>query len=197
MAYTPQIDFLAVLRQTSGGVRTGRVPGLDYVVAALARAGMFNLVVSQTAPTTNQPLTAWLKPALPSYSAEGAFYLWDASAGAYEPATPALWSALLEASAVGATVVQDVAIAGPTVVQTNANVVRVLNVGAAVALTMPLAANMGGPVLIVDWANHAGANKITITLSGGDMLPNGLTTWEIDGDGGSVYLRPVPGGFAL
>lgn len=197
MAYTPQTDFLAVLRQTSGGVRTGRVPGLDYVVDALARAGMFNLVVSQTAPVTNQPLTAWLKPALPSYNAEGTFYLWDASAGAYDPATPALWSALLEASSSGSTVVQDVAIAGPTVVQTNANVVRVLNVGAAVALTMPLSANMSGPVLITDWANHAGTNKITITLSGGDTLPNGLTTWEIDGDGGSVYLRPVPGGFAL
>lgn len=196
MAYSPTTDFLALLRQTSGGVRFERMPGLDYVVAAMARAGLVNLAVSATEPATNKATTAWFRPAVPSWSSEGVLFIWNGGAGEYEPATPALWSALIVASAVQ-TVVQDVTTAGPVAVQANASIVRVQNVGAAVALVMPLSANMAGPVLISDWANLAGANNITISRSGADVFPNGATAWTIGGDGGSVFLRPVPGGFAL
>lgn len=196
MSYAPSTDFLALLRLLPGGVRTERMPGLDWLVAALARAGLLTLSVSQTAPTTNQSTTAWFKPALPSWTAEGALYLWNASTAAYEPATPILWAALFAVAVPE--VVQDVTTIGPVNVLVNAGVVRVQNVGAPVALVMPLSANMQNPVLISDWANHAGTTgTITISLSGGEVFPGGVATWQIGGDGGSVFLRPVPGGYAL
>lgn len=197
MAYTPTTDFLALLRQTSNGMRLAEVPGLDYLVAALARAGMFSLSVGQLAPTTNQATTAWFQPAIPSWNREGVLFLWNSVAVEYEPATPALWSALFLRTAVFSEVVQDVVAAGPVAVQTTADVVRVQNVGAPVALTMGLAVNASRTVLITDWANHAGTNPITITLSGGDIFPGGGNTWQIAADAGSIFLRPVPGGYAL
>jgi hypothetical protein len=98
MSYNPATDFLALLRLTGGGVRSERMPGLDYVVSALARAGLFALSVGQTAPTVNQAATAWLQPAQPSWLAEGTFYLWDAVVQAYVVASPALWQAFLTPS---------------------------------------------------------------------------------------------------
>lgn len=99
MAYNPATDLLALARQTPNGVRVASVPGMDYVLAALARAGMFNMTVSDTAPTTDQATTAWLVPApAGSWSAEGQLFLWDAGLAAYAVATPALWIAFLEAS---------------------------------------------------------------------------------------------------
>lgn len=196
MSYAATTDFLALLRQLDSGVRTERMPGLDWLVSALARAGLITLSVSQTAPTTNQATTAWFKPAVPSWVAEGALYLWNPNTAVYEPATPTLWSRLLVTSAVE--VVQDVTTIGPINVLADATVVRVMNVGAPVALVMPLSANKQDPVLISDWANHAGTTGlITISLSGGEIFPGGVATWQIGGDGGSVFLRPVPGGYAL
>lgn len=195
MSYAPTTDFLALLRLTAGGVRTERMPGLDYVVQALARAGMITLSVSQTAPIASQVTTAWFRPAVPSWNAEGTLFLWNAVTAQYELATPALWAAFFTATT--ATVVQDVAVAGPVNVLINASVVRVMNVGAPVALVMPLSQNMLEPCLISDWANHAGTNSITVSLSGGQVFPNGAATWTLGGDGASIFLRPVSGGFAL
>ena len=62
MSYNPATDFIALLRLTAGGVRSEQMPGLDYVVAALARIGLFSLSVGQTAPTVNQATTVWLQP---------------------------------------------------------------------------------------------------------------------------------------
>lgn len=95
MAYNPAIDFLAVLRNTGSGVRSESVPGLDFVVAALARAGVMSLSVGQTAPTTNQATTLWFQPVLPSWTAEGTLYIWNPVDAQYEVATPALWKAFL------------------------------------------------------------------------------------------------------
>lgn len=196
MSYSSITDFIALLRQTSGGLRTERMPGLDWAVAALARMGMITLSVGQTAPIASQLTTAWFKPAVPSSSVEGTLFLWNNTTGVYELATPTLWAALFVATAPAA-IVQDVIVAGPVNVQANATVVRVQNVGAPVALVMPLSANKQGSVLISDWANLAGANNITISRSGADVFPNGLTTLTIAGDGGSFFLRPVTGGYAL
>lgn len=196
MSYGPTVDFISLLRLTGGGVRAERMPGLDYVVVALARAGMINLAVSSAQPVLNQPTTAWFKPAVPSWSVEGTLFLWNAGTAQYEVATPALWSAIFTATAV-AGVTQDVAVVGPTAVAVNANVLRVMNVGALVTLTMPLASTKIGPVLISDWANLAGTNNIVINRTGADVFPNGLTQLTIGGDGGSFFLRPVPGGYAL
>lgn len=99
MSYNPSTDLLGLLRQTSGGVRTARAPALDIVLSTLSRAGLFDLAVQATAPTTNQATTAWLQPADPSWAAEGALFLWNAATTAYEPATPALFFAFLQAGA--------------------------------------------------------------------------------------------------
>lgn len=99
MAYNPITDFLALLRSTPNGARFEQVPGLDFIIAGLARAGMFLLSTGTTAPVVNQTKTVWLKTASNSWSAESAVYLWDAGTAAYVPATPALWQALFGASA--------------------------------------------------------------------------------------------------
>lgn len=98
MSYTPSTDLLALLRQTSGGVRVARAPTLDVVLLTLSSAGLFNMEVGQTAPTTDEATTAWFRPADPSWASEGALFLWDVDAGEYVAATPALFFALLQAS---------------------------------------------------------------------------------------------------
>lgn len=97
MTYNPATDFLAVWRNIAGTVTKLEMPGLDYVVAALARAGIITLSVSATAPVVSQPTTAWLQAAAPSYSAEGVLHLWDPIATAYALATPALFFEMLQA----------------------------------------------------------------------------------------------------
>lgn len=99
MSYDPATDFLALLRDTSGGVRSVRAPTLDIILSTLSDAGLFVMSVSATAPTADQATTAWLKPADPSWSGNGAFYLWNAATTEYELATPALFFALLQAGA--------------------------------------------------------------------------------------------------
>lgn len=98
MAYNPLTDFLAFFRSTSGGMRAVQAPTLDVTLYTLSRAGLFNMEVSQTAPTANQATTAWFKPATQSWASEGALYLWNAVAAEYQPATPALFYDLLQAS---------------------------------------------------------------------------------------------------
>lgn len=98
MSYAPSTDFLGLLRNTPGGERSERMPGLDYVVVALARAGLINLSVGQVAPVANQATTAWFKPATQSWAAEGVLYLWNAGLAIYQPATPSLWKALIGAA---------------------------------------------------------------------------------------------------
>lgn len=194
MSYDPVTDFLGLVRRVSNGARIAEVPGLDYVLAAFARAGMFLLSVGQTAPTTNQTTTVWLKPALQSWTAEGTVFLWNAASGTFEPATPALWAALFTASG---SVVQDVEVAGPVNVLPNASIVRIMNVGAPVTLIMPLSTEKTGDVLISDWANLAGTNNVTIQRSGADVFPNGATSWVLAADGASLRFAPVPGGYVV
>lgn len=95
MSYTPGTDLLALLRQTTNGLRVERMPGLDYVVAALQRMGLVQLWIGQTAPVVNQTQTVWLVPASPSWSGEGQVLLWNATNNDYETATPTLWADLI------------------------------------------------------------------------------------------------------
>jgi hypothetical protein len=89
MSYQPTTDFVGLWRaQTTGAVK-GEMPGLDFMLAALQRAGVLNVSFSGAAPTSNQATTAWYKPATPSYSGEGTLYLWNGAA--YVAATPALF----------------------------------------------------------------------------------------------------------
>jgi hypothetical protein len=70
-------------------------------------------------------------------------------------------------------------------------------VGSATTLTLPPANTMLFPVLIVDWKGDAATNNITINPTGTEKI-QGLSSWIIAGDNGSVFLRPIPGvGYAL
>lgn len=100
MAYNFATDLMALIRNTAGGARTVRAPTLDVVIATMARANMFALYVGATAPTSNQAVTAWLKPATQSWASEGVVYLWNAGTAEYELATPKLFSALIAAQGV-------------------------------------------------------------------------------------------------
>lgn len=99
MAYNPVTDFLALWRNSGGQVSKLEMPGLDYVVATLARAGFITLSVSATAPVVSQSTTAWLQAAVPSNSAEGVMWLWDPVTTTYVAATPALLFKMLETAA--------------------------------------------------------------------------------------------------
>jgi hypothetical protein len=99
MSYNPTTDFLGLWRLSGGQVSKVEMPGLDYVVAALARAGLISLSVGATAPVVSQSTTAWLQTAVPSNSAEGVLQLWNAATAAYVAATPALLLDMLQASA--------------------------------------------------------------------------------------------------
>jgi hypothetical protein len=98
MAFNPATDFLALWRNIAGTVTKVEMPGLDYVVAALARAGLITLSVSATAPVVSQSVTAWLQAATPSNSAEGVLRLWDPATSAYAAATPARLLYMLQAA---------------------------------------------------------------------------------------------------
>lgn len=99
MSYNPATDFNALWRNIAGVETKVAMPGLDYVIAALARAGTIVVSVSATAPVASQSTTAWLRAAVPSSSGEGTFFLWDKVTTAYLAATPGLFLQFLEASA--------------------------------------------------------------------------------------------------
>lgn len=98
MVYNPATDFLGLWRLVGGvSVAKAEMPALDLIISALARAGLITLSVSATPPLANQSTTAWLQAAIPSYTAEGVFRLWDKVTTTYLPATPALFNQFLEA----------------------------------------------------------------------------------------------------
>lgn len=162
MSYTSSTDFLALLRQTNNGVRLLEMPGLDYLIAALSRAGLFRLWVSQDAPTTNQTTTAWLRPALPSWSAEGTFFLWSADLGQYQVATPALWNALFTQVAsqyVFQSVNTGIATINP---DTTLLAVQRSNPSSTV-LTLPtISTRFGRPLRIVDYSTSVANHLISL-----------------------------------
>lgn len=93
---------------------------------------------------------------------------------------------------------QNITSGASAVVQTNAETVRVnKTVGSATTIVMPPANTMQFPVLIVDWKGDAGTNNITIMPSATEKI-QGLSSWTIAADNGSVFLKPIPGvGFAI
>lgn len=89
---------------------------------------------------------------------------------------------------------QHITTAGPVSVLPNAGIVRVdQTVGAAITLNLPLAAAKTCPVLLSDWKGDAGTNNITVNAAGSEKFPGGLSTFKIDGDTASRFLRPIPG----
>lgn len=194
MAYNPTRDFLALIRTVSGSVSLAEVPGLDYVVAAMARAGLFTLSVGQTAPLSNQQSTVWIKPALPSWTAEGAVYLWNAVAAEYELATPVLWNALL---APGGYLFQSAAVANNTVnVGTTILAVQRTAPGATALVLPNLTAQWltSRPLKIVDWSTGVVNHDISITTPDGSTIMR-QASWQLFSSAvqlGSLTLHPCP-----
>lgn len=182
MSYDPTTDFIGLLRLTSGtSVRSERMPGLDWMVAALNRMGLFALSVGQSAPTVNKPTTVWLKPAIPSWSAEGTIYLWDAVAAAYAVATPALWTAFLAAIVNGYSF-QSVAVAGPVNILAGTTLLAVQRDNpVTTSLVLPgLGAQWatGKPVQVVDFSTNVVNHTIQITTPDGATIMQ-LAQWSL------------------
>lgn len=188
MSYTPNTDFLALLRQTAGGARVADMPGLDFVVAALSRAGLFTLSVGQTAPTTSVQTTAWLKPAIPTWSAEGTVFLYNAATAQYESASYALWTAFLAPGIAGYSF-QNVALPTANVVSgTSLLAIQRVN-PAATALTLPPLAQQFATtrkLQIVDFSTSIAAHAITLTT------PDGATIMQR----AALHLQSTPDNLA-
>lgn len=179
MSYNPLTDFLGLLRQSGNSVSMERMPGLDYVLSALSRANLFQLSIGQTAPTSNQQSTAWLRPSLPSWVAEGTLFLWDAATSAYELATPALWSKLL--SPEGYSFQPAVSPSNVIGVGTTLAAVQRAAPTATALVLPPLAAQWlsGRKLQLVDFSTGiVGAHTITITTTDGATIMQ-LASWRM------------------
>lgn len=198
MSYNPATDFLGLIRATGGGVRSEEMPGLDYVVAALARFGAFALSVGQTAPMVNQATTVWLQPAQPSWSAEGTVYLWNAIAGAYQVANPVLWKAFLSSTGP---LFQSLPAAN-NIIGTGVTLAAVQRVAPAnTAITLPSLAGQyltQKDILLTDFSTGiVGTHAILITTPDGAtiMQKSGVVGWQLlstEENLGSMRLRPSP-----
>lgn len=179
MSYTASTDFLGLLRLTGGSLRSERMPGLDWLVSALNRMGLFAVAVGQTAPVVNQSSTVWLKPAIPSWSAEGVVYLWNPLAAAYQVATPALWQIFLALTGY--------------IFQSLPDANNVINTGvtvAAVQRVAPVATAVVLPSLSEQWFTQkdidlidfstgiVGTHTITVTPVGGATIMQ-LASWQL------------------
>lgn len=111
----------------------------------------------------------------------------DAVSGSYKVTT---LSALISGTA---SIEQHITDAGPVDILPNAGIVRVdQGTGAAITLNLPAAASKTCPVLVADWKGDAGTNNITIAPNGSEKI-QGLSSWTIAGDTGSVRLSPISG----
>ncbi|TXH33795.1 MAG: hypothetical protein E6Q98_20700 [Rhodospirillaceae bacterium] len=114
--------------------------------------------------------------------------IWDETADTYKLQS---LSSLLESATQ---IEQHITEAGPVDVLPNAGIVRVdQTVGAAMTLNMPLSTVKTCPVLLSDWKGDAGTNNITVNAAGSETFPGGVTSFKIDGDTASRFLRPIPG----
>lgn len=114
--------------------------------------------------------------------------VYDVGSGFFKQTT---LSALISATTQ---IEQHITAAGPVDILPNAGIARVnQTVGAAITLNLPLAASKTCPVLISDWKGDAGTNNITVNASGSEKFPGGISSFKIDGDTASRFLRPIPG----
>jgi hypothetical protein len=178
MSYDPVTDFLALSRLSTDGAENSRMPGLDFTVAALARAGLIRLSTGQTQPIVNQPITAWLKPAQPSWTAEGIVYLWNALTSQYEPATPELWTAILTIS-LGGYIFQSAPSAVNAVAALTSLVAVQRNNPGTTILRLPTVLSRAGKALqIVDWSTAVVSHTVTLTPAGTDTIMK-LPSWAL------------------
>lgn len=195
MAYDPTTDFIGLLRQAGAGVVLERMPGLDYVVSAMARAGLFRLSIGQTAPVVNQATTVWLRPSEPSWVAEGTVFLWNAATLTYEVATPSLWMQFL--TPPGGYSFQSIATSSG-IVNVGTTVLAIQRAApGATSLALPnLAAQWftGRRLQIVDFSTAVTNHAITLTTPDGSTIMR-LATWQLLSTAdqlAGVMLQPSP-----
>lgn len=165
--YNPLTDFMALIRIVSGVASVERMPGLDFVLAAMARANMFTLWTGQTAPTVNQTTTVWLKPSSPSWVAEGVVYLWDANTSTYVLATPDLWDAVLNSFGVFQSTAVNSAVIGA-----NTSLFAVQRAApTSTILALPtVGSRQGRELKIVDYSIGVVGHAITLTPAAGNTI---------------------------
>lgn len=171
MVYNPANDFVSISRLVAGAIHRAELPGLDFVIAALNRAGILNISLSATAPVANQSTTAWLQLASPSYSAEGSFQLWNGAA--YVPATMRLLLEMLaQAEKVAASTIAISALLDTLSTTQGAIVARGASSWQAIA---------------------AGTNGFILTSNGPGTLP----TWQAPGSTGVSSFNTRTGAVVL
>lgn len=169
MSYNPTTDFLGIVRTAYGVTSLGKLPGLDFVIAAMARAGMIRLYTGQMAPTVNQDSTVWLRTSSPSWVAEGAVFLWNAATQAFEAATPELWAAILQPANL---MVFQSATVNTTLIAPETSLLAVQR-AAPVTTTLllgPVIQRAGKPLQIVDWSTGVAAHEITLLPAGAETI---------------------------
>jgi hypothetical protein len=170
VSYDPTTDFLGLLRRDGATVELARIPGLDFFVSAMARAGLCTLSVGQVAPIVNQPNTVWFRPAEPSWTAEGHVFLWNALTDAYELATPALWTTFLTFSLSGY-LFQAATNASTAVGATTSLIAVQREAPTATALRLPSVLSRGGKALqVADWSNNVTNHLVTLTPAAGNTI---------------------------
>lgn len=169
MAYNPLTDFPALIRKIGNQAAIEEMPGLDFVIMALARAGMFRVLVGQTAPVANMATTVWIKSALPSWTAESQVFLWNAGSAAYELATPTLWFMVLTQPA--GTVFQ-IAASGAAPIAGNTSLLAVQRTAPALTnLALPSVYVRGAkPLRIVDWSTGVTNHQIALNAFGTETI---------------------------
>lgn len=179
MSYTPITDFLSLLRSTGAGQRTLSMPGLDYVVSAMARAGMFAVYVGQTPPLSRQSTTVWVRPSVPSWVAEADVFLWSLAAHAYQPATPALWRTFFSGGATTPYVFQAVSGATDTVDAGTTLLAVERAAPASTLLTLPSLIDQGlQSIKIIDWSTGVTDHHIFVSTPDGATIMK-QNTWEL------------------
>lgn len=191
MSYEPTTDFLALLRQSGLNVELARMPGLDFVLSAMARIGMIRLWSGQEAPTSNQAATVWILPALPSWTAEGTVFLYNSGTGQYEPATPALWSALL--TTISSEIYQTVT-TGAGVINGGTTLLAIKRSAPTVTtLQLPaIADRVGGLLRVVDWSTSIVEHGISFTTPDGAsiMRQSGFAAWSTPDQRAALSFYP-------
>lgn len=172
MSYNPATDFVAIIRNPGTSPQAGSLPGLDFAIDALARAGAINVQIGGPAPTSNQLTTAWFVLQANSYGGEGTFMLWNAASQTYVGATPGLFALLVEATGktAGLAAVSDTNYAA----KATDRFITFKTLTAPRVVTMPALAQfpVGTEVSIADESSNASiATPITVT---GGTFGNGI-----------------------
>jgi hypothetical protein len=155
------------------------MPGLDFVMSALARAGLFRMATTLTAPTTNQAITLWLRPSTPAWVAEGVVFLWNANTATYEPATPELWLDFLAVSGNAPYIFQSATGASNTVDPGTTLIAVQRAAPASTLITLPSLTDQGPQaVKVVDWSTGVTSHSIFVSTPDGATIMKQVT-WEM------------------